>query len=118
MGEKNKALSKQRANERAIRKWKGKLESDNKIFEKIPSSATSKERLKVQSAIATDKRKIRYWQAQQRDLIRNNSYTLQRKYDREAYSKMISDFNVKKEYETALSKYNNNMFQQAKNVIK
>lgn len=103
--EKYKALSKQRANERAIRKWKGKLESDNKIFEKIPSSATSEERLKIQSAIATDKRKIRYWQAQQRDLIRNNSDTLQRNYDREAYSKMISDFNVKKEYEEKINIY-------------
>lgn len=103
--EKYKALSKQRANERAIRKWKGKLEADNKILEKIPSSASSEERLKIQSTISTDKRKIKYWQSQQRDLIRKNSDTLERNYDREAYGKMVSDFNIKKEYEDRINIY-------------
>ncbi len=104
--EKYKALNEQRYNERAIRHWKGKLEADQKLLDKMPSTIPENERLLLNSRIALDKRKVREWQARQRSLIKANPDFLERNYDREAYGRMISDFGIRKELKkTSIESY-------------
>ncbi|MCM1556761.1 MAG: phage minor capsid protein [Anaeroplasma bactoclasticum] len=95
--DKYKALTEQRYNERNIRHWKGKLEADQKLLDKMPSTIPERERLLLSSRITLDKRKIRDWQLKQRQLIKANSEFLERDYSREVYNKMHSDFGIKEE---------------------
>lgn len=95
--EKYKALSNQRYNERTIRKWKGVLETDQKLLDNMPKDVSDNQRLLLSSKIALDKRKIRDWQAKQRTLIKQNASVLKRNYAREEPGKMISDFGIGKE---------------------
>lgn len=95
--EKYKALSNQRYNERTIRKWKGVLETDQKLLDNMPKDVSDNQRLLLSSKIALDKRKIRDWQAKQRILIKQNASVLKRNYAREEPGKMISDFGIGKE---------------------
>ncbi len=104
---KYKALAEQRYNERNIRHWKGKLEADQKLLDKMPSTIPERERLLLSSRIVLDKRKIRAWQARQRDLIKANPDVLERNYDREAYGRMISDFGIRKELNKKTQKTEN-----------
>lgn len=97
MPEKYEALTKQRYNERQIRNWKGRLQTEEKLLDNLPKSATEQERLLLQSKVEMSKRKVRDWQKTQRELLDNNKGVLQRNYDREAYRRMISDFKLRKE---------------------
>ncbi|MBO5711888.1 MAG: hypothetical protein J6R47_03530 [Acholeplasmatales bacterium] len=102
--EKYEALSNQRYNERQIRRWKGRLQTEEKLLENLPKSASEQEKLLLESKILMSKRKIRVWQETQRDLLKANKGVLERNYDREAYGRIISDFRIKKE----LNHLNNN----------
>ena len=78
--EKYEALSKQRYNERKIRELKGKAERAETLGNKD-------DKLKYD-------RKVKQAQAEQRDLLKNNSF-LERNYDREAYRRMITNLRIK-----------------------
>jgi len=95
--EKYEALTKQRYNERQIRHWKGRAQTEQKLLDKLPKSASKQERLLLQSKVALSNRKVRTWQSTQRSLLKANKGVLQRNYDREAYRRMISDFRIKDE---------------------
>lgn len=93
--DKYEALTKQRYNERQIRAWKGRLQDEQALLDKMPKGATLDQKARQEARVRVAKTKVRAWQQEQNSLVKSNSF-LQRNYDREAYGKMISDFRLSK----------------------
>lgn len=93
--EKYEALTKQRYNERQIRNWKGRMQDEQALLDKMPKGATPQQRARQEARVKIASTKVRAWQKEQNSLVKANPF-LQRNYDREAYGKMISDFRLSK----------------------
>lgn len=92
--EKYQALKEQRYNERKIRNIKGKIEATGKIISSFNGETPSELVLKANSELALLKLKLKDAQKSQRELIKDNPGVLNRNYNKEAYSRMVSDFRI------------------------
>lgn len=89
--EKYEALSQQRTNERSIRKLRDKIATLEEFKRELPEGTDT---TNIDKNLARFKNRLNVVYKKQRELIKDNKGVLQRNYDREIYSKIISDFRI------------------------
>lgn len=89
--EKYEALSQQRTNERKIRKLRDNISSLEELKNELPQGSDTSD---IDKKLARYKNSLKVVYKNQRKLIKDNPGVLHRNYDREIYSKIISDFRI------------------------